>query len=136
MGFNMMKKNKGFFIIEVLIAILVFSIGIVGILKMQVGSIRTNTEAQYRIQASHLAEDLISKISIDKTNINNYVSKTDVDYINWVKQVNALLPGSVNKPPEISINVVDSQNVLKIIIYWKNNTQQDYSKHEIQTAIL
>lgn len=131
-----MKKNKGFFMIEVLVAILVFSIGILGILKMQVGSIRTNTEAQYRTQATHLAEDLISKMTIDKSNLNNYISKTDADYVAWSNQVKNSLPGASTQPPEISMSVIDSQNVIKIIIYWKNSTQQDYSKHEIQTVIL
>jgi type IV pilus assembly protein PilV len=51
-----MKKN-GFTLIEVLIALVILSVGLLGVAAMQTNSVRTNFFSRYLTQASYAAQD-------------------------------------------------------------------------------
>jgi type IV pilus assembly protein PilV len=52
------SKDSGFSLIEVLVALLVLSIGLLGLAMLQVESIKYNTDAYFRTQATILAYDI------------------------------------------------------------------------------
>jgi type IV pilus assembly protein PilV len=57
-------SQGGFMIIEALIAILIFSLGILGMIAMGGVAIGAQSDARYRTDASRLTENLASQISI------------------------------------------------------------------------
>src|SRR5215207_5904360 len=59
------KSQAGVFLLEALIAILVFSFGILGIVGLQARAIQTTNDAQYRAEATYLANSVISKMWTD-----------------------------------------------------------------------
>lgn len=52
---------KGFSLMEVLIAILIVSVGVLGIAGLQIMSMQNNTSALFRTQANQLAYDIIDR---------------------------------------------------------------------------
>ena len=52
---EMKRQQKGVMLIEALVGILIFSIGILAIMGMQAISIKSTIEAKYRTEASFLA---------------------------------------------------------------------------------
>jgi type IV pilus assembly protein PilV len=60
-------SQGGFMIIEALIAILIFSLGILGMIAMGGVAIGAQSDARYRTDASRLTENLASQISIGVT---------------------------------------------------------------------
>jgi type IV pilus assembly protein PilV len=56
------KAQAGFTLVEVLIAILVLSIGLLGLAMLQLESLKHNTDAYYRTQATLLAYDIIDRM--------------------------------------------------------------------------
>jgi type IV pilus assembly protein PilV len=82
-------KQKGVMLLEVLIAILIFSFGILSIVGLQAVSIKGASEAKYRSDASFLANELIGQMWMDRANITtSYAASTD-----WKNRVAATLPG-------------------------------------------
>jgi type IV pilus assembly protein PilV len=67
----MKQRQRGVFLIEALIAILIFSIGILTLVAMQTASIQAQTAAQYRIEAASLADQMTNGIWL---NIQRYNS--------------------------------------------------------------
>ncbi len=68
-----MRKNThqaGFAILEVLIATLILSIGILGMAQMQAISLTISQSAHYRVQAQSIAEDLADRMRANRTYIN------------------------------------------------------------------
>jgi type IV pilus assembly protein PilV len=61
-----MNKNSGFTLIEVLIAALVLSFGLLGLAGLQATSIRNNQSAYYRSQATQLAYDMADRMRANK----------------------------------------------------------------------
>jgi type IV pilus assembly protein PilV len=61
------KKHQGFTLIEVLVSLLIMTLGIVGVLKMQTQSLKSNQRAHFRTQADLLSRDLLARMQANKT---------------------------------------------------------------------
>ena len=59
---DMQTNSQGFTLIEVLVALLVLSIGLLGIAGMQLFSLKSNQDSGLRIQAVYIAYSLIDKM--------------------------------------------------------------------------
>lgn len=56
------KKQKGFTLIEILVAVVILSIGLLGVASLQVQGLRNNQSAYLRSQASLLAYDMADRM--------------------------------------------------------------------------
>ena len=65
-------RQKGFTLLEVLVAILVLSIGLLGLAGLMASSLRNNHSAYYRSQATWLAYDVIDRMRINRPNAADY----------------------------------------------------------------
>lgn len=70
-------NSRGFTLIEGLLAVLIFSVGILGIVTLQGNTVRMTTDAKYRMNASFLANNLVAKMWDDQANLGTYAG-TDV----------------------------------------------------------
>jgi type IV pilus assembly protein PilV len=61
-----MNKNSGFTLIEVLIAALILSVGLLGLAGLQAASIKNNLSAYNRSQATQLAYDMADRMRANK----------------------------------------------------------------------
>ncbi len=111
------KNKKGIFIIEAVIAILIFMIGILGIIKYQGETILATSQSQYRVTASFLADSILGDMWLKKNQLATFGTSTEYD--NWVTQVSQYLPGvsvdngSTTKP---EVNVTTSANGITNVI--------------------
>ena len=64
---KIIKRQKGVTLIEVLVALLVLSIGLVGLAALQVNSLRFNHSAFLRTQSTVLAYDIIDRMRANQT---------------------------------------------------------------------
>ena len=102
-----MNKNTGFTLIEVLIAMLVLAVGLLGLAGLQVTSLKNNQSAYFRSQATQLAYDITDRMRTNKLgNYNNQAATADdctatlctpsqmagYDLKQWSDQLSALLP--------------------------------------------
>lgn len=69
-------RLKGFTLIEVLIALLVLAIGLLGVLALQATSLQHNQSAYLESQAAFLANDVLDRMRANKVNAPSY--KTDL----------------------------------------------------------
>ncbi len=63
------RLQQGVALVEVLVAVLLFSIGILAVVGMQAFSVRAVTDAKYRADASFLANQAIGRLWGDPTNL-------------------------------------------------------------------
>ncbi|MCW8944123.1 MAG: type IV pilus modification protein PilV [Sedimenticola sp.] len=78
---RIIKRQSGMTLLEVLIALLVISVGLLGMAGLQVAGIKMTNDAYYRSQATWLAYDVYDRMraNLDQAaNTNNYrISLTD-----------------------------------------------------------
>lgn len=58
------SRQQGFLLIEGLIAILIFSLGVLGLVAMGSKAIAAQSDAQYRTSAAQLADEIAGKIAV------------------------------------------------------------------------
>lgn len=93
-------------LLEALLGILIFTIGIIGLMGMQAAATRATADMKYRAEAALLAEQLINQMWADNhtTLATNYASPGGTKYAAWLADVTASgtgLPGAstaANRP--------------------------------------
>jgi len=100
------KRQDGVMLLEALIAILIFSIGILAVVGLQAVSIKNVTDSKHRTEAAFLANNLLAQMWTDAGNIASYAypgsGGAPTRLTGWVGQVNARLPAAA-VPPIVTI---------------------------------
>lgn len=119
------NNQSGVMLLEVLVALLIFAIGILGLVGMQAISIKLTADSKYRAEAAMYADQLINQMwADDRTNaalIGNYESATlRPKYVVWQNQLQAAvtgLPGAsgANAPTV----VIDGDNQVTVTVRWQ-----------------
>lgn len=74
--YRFQRRQSGFTLLEVLIAVLVLSFGLLGFALMQTMNVRFVQSASYRTQATNLAYDLIEQMRSNRYQANWYTNAT------------------------------------------------------------
>jgi type IV pilus assembly protein PilV len=102
-----LKRERGVMLIEALIAILIFSIGILAVVGMQSVAIRNVTDAKVRSDAGFLVNELMAQMWTDSGNIASYTypgsGSVPARLTGWMARVNQRLPGATAVPPIITL---------------------------------
>jgi len=134
---NTAFKQQGSVILESLIAILIFSMGILAIVGLQAASIKNMAGAKYRTDASLLANQVIGRMwTSDKTTAAlqaNFNSPAGAQYLNWTSSVQQALPGVASGVmPTI---VIDANNEAIITIRWQSPGEATPHQHVTRARI-
>lgn len=105
------SAQRGVMLIEVLVAILIFAVGVLGLIGLQSNAVRLSSQAQYRAEATMLANELVGQMwlgdSTARSNANlttQYSSSpAGTAYTAWKSRVTGILPGSGSYPPTVVI---------------------------------
>lgn len=80
-------SQQGVVLLESLIAILIFSLGVLGIVGLQATMIKNTSDAKFRSEASYIAQQRIGQMWSDPANV--------ADYIEDAADISALLPSGL-----------------------------------------
>jgi type IV pilus assembly protein PilV len=114
------RTQSGVALLEALVGILIFSIGILALMGLQAQSIRNTVEAKYRNEAAYLANQIIGQMWVDRDNLAAYDTGggANPNMTDWRTQVANTLPrvvaGGTNSP---TIDVAGNQ--VTVTIFWQ-----------------
>lgn len=135
------RGEHGVMLLEVLIGILIFSIGILAMLGMQATGMRATIDAKYRSEAAFLANEIVGIMWGDAGNLGNYAtancpSTPSCDA--WRSKVLALLPQDDANPastaPDIAVGSASGREVT-VTVRWKRPADQAASQHQVVAEI-
>ena len=120
-------KQSGVMLLEALIGILIFSIGVLAIVGLQANTMNVVTDSKSRADASFMANQIIGKMWVNRANLNTYAcnpcttANGNADTQAWVTQMQAggstPLPGVANQPRIIVIPGANNQ--VTVTVFWK-----------------
>jgi len=95
-------RQRGMTLIEILVAIVVLSVGLLGLAGLQLKGVQVNQGSAYRWQAAMLAEDIADRMRADRSSAlaNQYVVTANVPSVSggavtdWVDHVKLLPVGT------------------------------------------
>lgn len=67
-----MPSQRGMMLIEVLVSILIFSIGVLALVGLQARMTAAQSDAKYRADASYLANEVVGTMWGDLSHVANY----------------------------------------------------------------
>ena len=73
----MMKRQTGVGLVEVLVALVLLSIAVLGFVALQIRAITASNEATMNVQATNIARDLAERMRMNRTGLAGYVANTD-----------------------------------------------------------
>jgi type IV pilus assembly protein PilV len=128
-----LRKQSGVMLLEALIGVLIFSVGILAMIGMQAASIKNTADATYRSEASYLANQILGQMWADQANLASYSlnptanttsppacpsgtsTSSYASVSNWLTNDVARLPGSSGLKQSIAIN----GSVVTVTLCWQ-----------------
>jgi type IV pilus assembly protein PilV len=102
-----MKNQKGVLLLEAMIAILLFSVGVLAVVGLQANAIKNVAQSKYRSDASFLADQIVGQMWANRNNVATYAyagsGSVPAVAAAWVTQVQGTLPNVQSYPPTIAI---------------------------------
>jgi type IV pilus assembly protein PilV len=118
------RRQGGVALLEALIGILIFSVGILAVVGMQATAIKTVTDSKYRSDAALLTSQLLTQMWTDAPNVSQYAwdgtGLVPAKLAGWVADVNSKLPGAATVKPTVTITgAAANGGTVQIQVFWQ-----------------
>jgi type IV pilus assembly protein PilV len=144
-------RHGGSVLIEAMVAVLVFSFGILALVSMQTAAIRSTADAKYRSDASFLANQIVGQMwGVPSSDLEDYASGSSATaadastcpegvaseteaVISWLEEVERLLPGAEQDKQQITV----VGDVVTVRVCWSDKSAAPgvYHNHVISAQI-
>ena len=141
-------SQRGSLLLEGIIAILLFSLGILALMGLQTIAISTTADAKYRAEAAFLANQIIGQMWVaDPATLAGYANyattgvgnctftgaaSANGDVTQWLGTVAGNLPGATAALQQITIG---AGNLVTVTVCWKGPQETVPHKHVAVTQI-
>jgi len=114
-------------LIEVLVSILIFSVGVLALVGLQARMTEAQSESKYRADASYLASEVVGLMWSDVANINQYNGLSCAGHPrcnDWLDKVTATLPNASG-----AITIDATTQMVTITVTWQRagDSQRSFS---------
>ena len=99
------SSQHGVVLLEALIALLIFSMGILALVGLQVAMVKNTSDNKYRADASFIAQERLGRMWGDPTNLASYAGTTTLD--------SSILPNAT------TVVVVQSRGLVTVTVTWQ-----------------
>ena len=123
------SQQKGVVLIEALIGILIFSIGILALIGLQAVAIKNTVDSQNRIEAGFLVNEIVSRMWTTNANPSTYAfssgTPSNTTLQTWVTKVGNTMPGvnstafTTSTGTGTSPSIALTGNRVTVTVYWK-----------------
>jgi type IV pilus assembly protein PilV len=129
------RSQQGVMLLEALVGILIFSIGILALLGMQAVAMRATIDAKYRSEAGFLANEIVGVMWGDPVNLGDYATANCAATQRcaaWRTRVQSMLPNATgaNAP---TIDVASRQ--VTVTVRWQGPAETTPSNHVVIAQI-
>jgi len=132
--------ERGSYLLESLIAILLFAFGILGLVGLLGSSVRVTNDARYRSEAANLASSMIAEMWTTTGNL----SQLDANYGSsgskiegWQTKAKALLPSSGADPltVELTPGLSSESRTVVVTVSWQIPGETEVHRHKMSAQI-
>lgn len=140
------QRIAGLTLVEILITLLVVSIGLLGVAGLHAMSLRNNYDALMRSHASTLAADIADRmranrgaaidyeidLGTDEVDVGDDPPISATDLFEWREALAAQLPQGTGA---VDVELVDARIVVTITIQWGERGEEEPIKFETRTEV-
>jgi type IV pilus assembly protein PilV len=127
-----LSRQRGFSMIEVLVSILVFSLGVLALVNLQAASVRLSSDAKYRADAAFLADQLFARMLISpRADADDFrhrqgqgacvqgggANAAHPSATEWLDEVAEILPGATADLQQVAVDDVTGE--VTVTLCWQ-----------------
>jgi type IV pilus assembly protein PilV len=142
-------EQRGIALLETLIAVVVFSIGVLGLIGLLGISVKSSSDAKYRADAAYLANQVVSRMWVDQTNVGSYAhnaaaaacsaaggasaTSAYAPLQSWLTSVAAALPGGGGARQRIVVDTatVPGTTIVTVTMCWHGPQDTDAAGNDV-----
>ena len=112
--------QQGVMLIEVMVSILIFSIGVLALVGLQARMTSAQSDAKYRADAGYLASEVMGMMWSDLSNVANYngvACTSNARCSDWQTKVSNSLPNGAG-----SVIVDATSQVVTVTVTWRHGS--------------
>ena len=132
--------QHGFSLLDGLVGMTLLAVGLLGMARLESGLIAQSTEAQHRLVAAQLGDQLLSTVLVDTANVDCYtvpptgtcesaVAKDSTTA--WQAQALAALPGAASASAVLD----DARRRMTVTLSWTGKASRDTRTLEVTTGV-
>lgn len=110
------SRQGGFLLIEAMVAMLIFSVGVVALIALQSLSLGNSLHGKYRADAGYLANGIVAQMMADRANVAAYADGAGAppaQRTEWDAEVAAALPNGAG-------SIVMNGTAVTVVVRWRN----------------
>ncbi len=139
-GRRLSRANGGFSLIEVLVAVLVLSLGLLGFAATLGVSVRSNQSANFRTQATNLAYEILDRIRANSPNALGYAmsptsATTSISGTSQARRDVQTWMGNVRRAlgDDATAEITVAAGVVTVNLAWTDQRQESASSAQVTT---
>lgn len=140
-----MRSARGFSLVEVMVAVVVFSLGVLGLVRLQATAVKLSTDARQRAEATFLADQLLARMLIsDPATATSFAHRpgggscaptgadsTNATVTDWLSQVSATFPSAGSDAQQVIVNGSD----VTVRLCWQNGPNDTAHSFEVTNRV-
>lgn len=127
-----LRVQAGSALLEGLISIFLFSIGVVSVMGLQGVMLRDTADSRFRVDAAFLADQLVGRMWADVAHLSSYSADDSVTtyepLADWIEQAQTQLPNA-------KIDVTVTGNNVSIDMRWQAGNATAH-RYQLDTAVI
>jgi type IV pilus assembly protein PilV len=131
------RHQSGSYLLEALIAILIFSFGILGLIGLLGSSLRITNDARYRSEAANLASAMIADMwTMTAAEMDRQFGPSGAKLADWQAKAASLLPSALANPPTVDLTqpgLSPQSRTVVVTVFWKLPGESELHK-QLMTA--
>ena len=136
---NAPSRQTGSYLLEALIAILIFSFGVLGLIGLLGSSIRITNDARYRSEAANLASAMIAEMwTMSATQMDTQFGSGGTKLTAWRDKATDLLPSAATYPPTVDLTqpgLSPESRTVVVTVYWQMPGETEKHQHLMTAQI-
>jgi type IV pilus assembly protein PilV len=137
---NLPPSQAGSYLLEALIAILIFSFGILGLIGLLGSSIRITNDARYRTEAANLASAMIAEMwTMNAAQMDAQFGTGGTKLTEWQAKAAELLPSATGaNAPTVDLTqpgLSPQSRTVLVTVYWKLPGETETHQHLMTAQI-
>ena len=139
---NLPQRQRGSYLLEALIAILIFSFGVLGLIGLLGSSIRITNDARYRSEAANLASAMIADMwTMTATQMDTQFGATagsGTKLATWKTKAASLLPSASGaNAPKVALTpgLSPESRTVVVTVFWQMPGETEKHQHLMTAQI-
>ncbi|MDH3287136.1 MAG: prepilin-type N-terminal cleavage/methylation domain-containing protein [Betaproteobacteria bacterium] len=128
---NPRLPQRGATLLEAMVGILIFSLGILALVGMQALAVKRVNDAKYRADASFYANQIVGEMWVNRTNLATYAyagsGAPPAAIANWVTSIQSALPGVTAAANRPTVTVVGT--TVTVTVFWQPPASSTVHNH-------